>query len=70
METSYEPLYQKIYNDIREKIKSGRIAFGHESPHGIRIDGAVFREPYHHGPRLKELANDGTYNAREKTALP
>ena len=32
METSYEPLYQKIYNDIREKIKSGALPLGTKVP--------------------------------------
>ena len=59
METSYEPLYQKIYNDIREKIKSGALPLGTKVPTEFELMEQYSVSRITTARALKELANDG-----------
>ena len=59
METSYEPLYQKIYNDIREKIKSGALPLGTKVPTDFELMEQYSVSRITTARALKELANDG-----------
>ena len=59
METSYEPLYQKIYNDIREKIKSGALPLGTKVPTEFELMEQYSESRITTARALKELANSG-----------
>ena len=59
METNYQPLYRRIYNDIRAQIVNGHLKVGDKVPTEFELMDKYSVSRITTARALKELANDG-----------
>ncbi len=59
METNYQPLYRRIYNDIRAQIVNGNLKVGDKVPTEFELMDKYSVSRITTARALKELANDG-----------